>query len=46
MEVWNIPVIIAERLAEQTGPVVNALVKRIPWLASLSRFGVCTKGVP
>ena len=46
MEPWCIPVIIAERLVEQTGLVVNALVNRTPWSASLSRFGVSTAGVP
>ncbi len=36
------PVMNADRLAEQTGAVVYAFVNRMPWAASLSRFGVET----
>jgi hypothetical protein len=46
MVVWYIPVIKAERLAEQTGEVVQAFVKRAPCAASLSRLGVLTSGWP
>jgi hypothetical protein len=34
------PVIIEQRLGEQTGAVEHARVKRAPWLARRSRFGV------
>ena len=40
MLVWYIPVMKADRLAEQTGAVVKAFVKRIPSAASRSIFGV------
>ncbi len=40
MDVWYIPVINAERLAEQTGAVTNALVNMTPLLANLSTCGV------
>ena len=40
MLVWYIPVMNADRAAEQTGAVTNAFVKRAPSPANLSRFGV------
>ena len=46
MLVWYIPVMNAEREAEQTGPVTKALVYRTPSPASLSRFGVLTSVLP
>ena len=36
------PVMKAERLGAQTGAVANTRVYRTPWVASLSRLGVCT----
>ena len=46
MAVWYMPVIMAERLGEQTGAVVKQRVNRAPWLASLSILGVRMSGVP
>ena len=40
MLVWYMPVITAERLGEQTGAVMKALVKRAPSRARRSMFGV------
>jgi len=44
MLVQYLPVMNDDRLAEQTGALVNALVKRTPSAASRSRLGVCTSG--
>jgi hypothetical protein len=40
MDVWYIPVMIAERLGTQTPAVLNAFGKRQPSAASRSRLGV------
>ena len=44
--VWYMPVMNADRLLGETGPVANARVYRIPCAARRSRFGVTTCLVP